>query len=215
MLMLRRTIVFALLLQSFLVKATNSFQLPRNQRSNIVTGAPGIFGKLYGDLQFGAANIYWRTYEHSGNSQFFVERSGNGKDYEVLGNVSSADGFNFTYRDSMALPTGFYRIKVIASDTAYSDVLRLSSISGLPQINVTPVVFDALITVEIDSKISEEFNISLFNGKGEQISSRLLYAEKGKNKIVFDDAISFLYKDEYTMSITGVQYSYTQTLYKK
>lgn len=213
--MLKRTFVFVLLLQSFLVKANSFPSDSKIQSCNIGISATGIFGKLYGDLQFGAATIYWRTYEQSNNSQFFIERSSNGKDYEVLGSVSSADGFNFMYKDSVALPTGFYRIKVIKSDTVYSDVLRLSSITGLPQINVTPVVFDALITVEIDSKINEEFNISLFNGKGEQISSRLVYAEKGKNKIVFDDAISFLYADEYTMSITGIQYSYKQTLYKK
>jgi len=91
----------------------------------------------------------------------------------------------------------------------------LSSINGIPGIKIWPLVFDALITVEIDSKINEEFTITLTNSKNKVLSSRLLNAEKGNNTVVLDDAISFLYADEYTMMITGIQYLYSQKLYKK
>ncbi len=210
---MRYTIILvAFLAQTFITKANQAYLQLKTIAGK--TG-PGIISKFYGELQFGAATIYLKTYDQETTSQFIIERSSNGKDYEELGTVTSEDGFNFQYKDSMPLPTGFYRVKTIKADTAYSDVMRLSSISGVPHIKISPALFDAQITVEVDSKINESFNIELTNSEGKVLSSRLVNLEKGSNKIVFDDGISFLYADEYTMSVTGVKYAYTQKLHKK
>lgn len=214
--MLKKIILFALLAQSFTTKANIDTPFSKEFIFNPEKSTLGIISKFYGDLQFGAATLSWKLYEQQNNSQyFFVERSENGKDFTELDTVSSIDGINFQYKDTMALPTGFYRIKAIGADTVYSGIMRLSSISGMPEIKVWPLVFDVLINVEINSKINESFNVTLTNSKGEILSSRLINADKGLNKIVFDDGISFLYGDEYTMTVTGVQYSYSKKLYKK
>ena len=215
------------LIQSFTLKANNDLPVSRpaflgkDKLLEIIKDKllENIISKFYGELQYGIAVLSWKTYEQEGNnSQFFIERSENGKDFKELERVDSTtsrDGNSFQYKDTMPLPTGFYRIKTVQTDTSYSDIIRLSSISGIPDIKVSPGVFDALITVEVNSKINEEFTISLANSKGKILSSRLVNAEKGMNKIVFDDGISFLYADEYTMSVTAVKYSYSQKLYKK
>jgi hypothetical protein len=210
-----KIILMALLAQPFGTKAHDASAYSKTFALNNSKVGPGIISKFYGELQFGAVTIHLQTYDQENDSLFVIERSSNGTDYEEMGTVTSADGFNFQYKDTMPLPTGFYRIKTIKEDTAYSDVMRLSSISGLPQIKVSPALFDAQITVEVDSKINESFNIELTNSEGKVLSSRLVNAEKGSNKIVFDDGISFLYADEYTMSVTGIQYSYSQKLHKK
>ena len=56
--------------------------------------------------------------------------------------------------------SGFYRIKTIEKDTLYTDIIRVSFITGMPAIKIWPVPFDHVITVEIDSKIQEEFTRS-------------------------------------------------------
>jgi hypothetical protein len=216
--MFKKIIFLALLIHPFGTKASNGFPNATSPALYNFRLPSAIISKFYGELQYGIANIYWKAYDGELNSQFFIERSENGKDFEIISaadSISTTDGLNFQYKDTKPLPTGFYRIKAVQADTVYSDILRLSSISGMPDIKVSPDVFDALITVEVNSKINEEFTISLTNSKGKILSSRLVNAEKGINKIVFDDGISFLYADEYTMSVTAVKYSYSQKLYKK
>jgi len=216
--MFKNFIFLAFLIQPFVTKA-HSISFPEKNMSNGDKTSPGVICKCYGEFYSGAATIYWKTYEGGTNSRFFIERSENGEDFKQLDSVTSADGINFIYKDTLPLPTGFYRVKAVPEDTIantiYSDVMRLSSLSGMPKIKVSPSLFDAQITVELDSKISEAFNIALTNSKGEVLSSRLVNAEKGANTIVFEDGISFLYADEYTMSITGIKYSFAQKLYKK
>ncbi len=147
--MLNKIILLAFLAQSFTIKASIDTPFPIKFVSNPGKASPGIISKFYGDIQYGAATLSWKLYEQQTNSLFFIERSENGKDFAELGTVSSPDGINFQYKDSMALPTGFYRVKSIGVDTVYSDIIRLSSISGLPEIKVWPLVFDVLITVEV------------------------------------------------------------------
>lgn len=213
--MFYKILLCAFLAQPFIATAHKTPQFLKIADTNSGKSKPAIISKLYGELQYGTATIYIKTYDQQTSSQFIIERSINGKDFEEMGTVSSTDGFNFQYKDTIPLPTGFYRIKTINEDTSYSDVMRLSSISGLPQIKISPVLFDAQITVELSSSINESFTLELVNSKGKVLSSRLVNVEKGPNTIVFDDGISFLYADEYTMSVTGLKYSYTQKLYKK
>jgi hypothetical protein len=206
------------LLQSFILKANNGCTISMPAVFSQDKLPPVVISKFYGELQYGIAVIHWKTYEEGSNSQFFIERSENGKDFEEIGrieNTSSLDGINFKYKDTMPLPTGFYRLKTVQADTVYSDILRLSSISGIPSIKVWPLVFDALITVEINSKINESFTITLTDSKSKVLSSRLLNAEKGDNAVVLDDAISFLYADEYTMTVSAIKYNYSKKIYKK
>lgn len=216
--MVKNIAFLALLIHSFGTKASNGS--PKGNPSAFYNSrlTPAVISKFYGELQYGTALLSWKTYGGELNSQFFIERSENGKDFETISvadSISTTDGLNFQYKDTRPFPTGFYRIKAVQADTVYSDILRLSTISGMPDIKVSPDVFDALITVEVNSKINEEFTISLANSKGKVLSSRLVNAAKGNNKIIFDDGISFLYADEYTMSVTAVKYSYSQKLYKK
>lgn len=176
---------------------------------------PGIISKFYGNVEHGAATICWKLYEEGSKSLFFIERSENGKDFEELDMVSSADGINFQYKDSAPLATGFYRIKAIGADTIYSSVMRLSTLSGLPQIKIWPAVFDVIINVEVSSKIKEDFSVVLTNSKGEILISKEITVENGSHKITLDDTVSFLYADEYSITVTGLQYAFSQKLYKK
>jgi hypothetical protein len=205
---------FFLLTQSFTLKAGDCCPVSKPAPAF----PPAVISKFYGELQYGTAFLYWHTYGQGTNSDFFIERSSNGKDFEIIGkvgNTAGAGGASFQYKDTMPLPTGFYRIKTIQADTAYSDIMRLSSISGIPVVKVWPLVFDARITVEVSSQINEAFTITLTNSENKVLSSRMLNAEKGNNTVVFEDAISFLYADEYTMTVTGIEYNYSQKIYKK
>lgn len=213
--MLTRLILFAFLLSSITSKAHSNLTFLKNNISFPGKNVPGVISKFYGELQYGAATLCWKLYEEGSDRRFIVERSENGTDFKELAYVTSSDGINFQYKDTLPLPTGFYRVKAISTDTIYSDIMRLSTLSGLPEIKISPALFDVVINVEINSKINESFNLVLTNSKDEIISNRSLNASIGVNKVIFDDVISFLYADEYTMTITGFQYSYSQKLYKK
>lgn len=213
--MLKRLILIAFLIPSLSSKANFYPAFLNNAICPTVNSLPGIISRFYGELRYGAATLCWKLYEEGSNRRFVVERSENGTDFKELADVTSSDGINFQYKDTLPLPTGFYRVKAISTDTVYTDIMRLSTLSGLPEIKISPTVFDVVINVEINSKINESFNLVLTNSKNEVIRSRSLNATTGVNKIVFDDVISFLYTDEYTMTITGFQYSYSQKLYKK
>lgn len=204
--MLTRFISIIFLALSFSAKANIHFP---------VKPVPGLISKLYGDVQFGTANIYWKLFEQPSGLHFIIQKSENGKDFTSLDTVKSNDGINFQYKDTLPLPSAFYRIKAEGHDTSYSDIMRLSTIEGLPHVKISPSLFDVVINVEVSCMINETFNIVLTNSRGEIVNQRELNAEKGPNKVVFDDTVSFLYADEYTITITGNQYSYFQKLYKK
>jgi hypothetical protein len=212
--MVNRLIIAAFLLQPLLANATdyNLFTEKSIAGGHI---PPGIISKFYGELQHGAATIFWKLYEEGSSSLFYIERSDNGKDFTELAQVNSSDGINFQYKDSLPLPTGFYRIKATGRDTVYSDIIRMSTLSGLPQVKVWPALFDVVINVEVNTAINETFTAVLTNSKGETLISKELAASKGNSKMVLDDTVSFLYPDEYTLTVTGLQYSYSQKLYKK
>lgn len=213
--MLYRYILFAILLHSISTKANDLNFFSSTFNTKPLLPFPGMFSKFYGEVQYGNATIYWKLYEQGSNNKFFIERSENGNDYKELDSVSSIDGINFSYKDTIPLSTGFYRIKAIGKDTIYSDIMRLSTISGIPKVKVWPVLFDVVLNVEINSNIIETFTAVLTNSKGEEIISKEVTVEKGSSKIVFDNTISFLYPDEYTLTVTGLQYSYNQKLFKK
>ncbi len=213
--MLNRLILIAFLLQSFSATA-NSFKFfPKKFLPSAGKPLPGIISKFYGEVQYGAATIYWKLYDEGSNRFFYIERSENSIDFTELDSVGSTDGINFQYKDSLPLPTGFYRVKAVGTDTVYSDIIRLSTISGLPRVKVWPARFDVAIHVEVNSTIKETFKAVLTNSKGETLISKLMNAEKGHSQIVLDDTVSFLYADEYTLTVSGLQYSYSQKLYKK
>jgi len=213
--MFNRLIMIAFLLQSLPAKAT-AYKLFLEKIAKIHSiPAPGIISKFYGELQYGAATIYWKLYEQASSSLVYIERSENGKDFTELARVSSSDGINFQYKDSVPLPTGFYRIKAIGIDTVFSDVIRMSTLSGLPHVKAWPAQFDVVINIEVNTAINETFVAVLTNSKGEKVISKEVNAEKGNSKVVIDDTVSFLYPDEYTLTVTGLQYTYCQKLYKK
>lgn len=211
--MLTRIIFLALFVQSTIAKANECSHLKGNifQPQPI----PGLISKFYGEVQYGTATIYWKLYEQQTGNHFIIERSENGKDFRALDTVKSLDGLNYKYKDLVPLASAFYRIKNVGVDTVYSDIMRLSTLSGMPQVKISPSPFDVVINVEVNSMINETFSMVLTNSKGEVVNSRELNAEKGSNKVVFDDTVSFLYPDEYTMTVSGIQYLYTQKLLKK
>jgi|GEM_PF-2922159 len=213
--MINRLILIAFILQSLSVKATSFKLFPENLNTGNSLPAPGIISKFYGELQYGAATIYWKLYEEGTKSLFYIERSEDGKNFTALDRVASSDGINFQFKDSAPLPTGFYRVKAIGTDTVYSDIMRLSTLSGLPHVKVWPAKFDVVIHVEVNTAINETFTAVLTNSKGETLIRKEVNAEKGNSEIVFDDTVSFLYPDEYTITVTGLQYFYSQKLYKK
>lgn len=213
--MLHRSILMVFLVQSLTAQANRYKFPPTNSITASGKPVPGIISKLYGDLQYGAANIHWKLYEQGSNSRFFIEKSVNGKDFTELDTVISTDGLHFQYKDPAPLPTGFYRIKAIGNDTVYSDVMRLSTLNGLPHVKVWPALFDVAINVEIESQINEAFTIVLTNSKGEILMSKEAKTEQGTCKISFDDTVSFLYAGEYSITVTGLQYSYSRQLHKK
>ncbi|WP_353718489.1 glycoside hydrolase family 9 protein [Dyadobacter sp. 676] len=76
------------------------------------------------ELDNGQAQLYWKTVSETDNDRFEIERSGNGTDFKMIGEVkgsqTTAQPHDYTFTDTeVPAATVYYRLKQVDADGGY------------------------------------------------------------------------------------------------
>ena len=127
--------------KSLYIQAVYSFPLPLSLTSFTSTRSGGI------------TLLQWQTTNEVNTKSFAVERSEDGVQFSVIGNVTAANSsgnhlYSFTHNSGSQQP-GFYRLKMIDLDEnfTYSNILKTTAVfNGRLEVSPNPVTTSASIS---------------------------------------------------------------------
>ncbi|WP_205500510.1 T9SS type A sorting domain-containing protein [Rufibacter psychrotolerans] len=133
--------------------------------------------------------IEWMVYSESEMDRYEVERSADGRNFEVVGEVSARAGTNndaYTYRLLDRKPhngSNYYRVKSIEnsghfkySKTVYAKFDNLREIKLYPN-----PVKGGNLTLHMNSQLAGAYSIRLFNGLGQEVFAQDVLHEGGSD----------------------------------
>jgi hypothetical protein len=143
-------------------------------------------------------DLDWTTTREVNVSEFVVERSSDGVQYEAIGNRPAQQTYSgnndYSFIDSLPAPTSFYRLRMIDMDGSYS-YSAIKEVSHAAAISITcypnPVI--NLVNIRIDDPNISSYRYSVITvdgrtlqpgmiesgGAGQQTSINLAAAPKG------------------------------------
>ena len=163
------------------------------------------------DLKGTTVVVNWLTENELNVTKFIVERSTDNRIFTAVaekpgaGNNSALNNFYNSSDDITALMSStviYYRIKVIDNDgkigISKTVVVRIGAIDG---IKIWPNPFIENIVVVINSDITQQVKVHLFDSKGSIVASAVYSLVKGNNQVNFKELIK-LPKGSYLLTIT-------------
>ena len=119
-----------------------------------------------------ANTLLWTTASEINNEKFVIERSFNGKNYEILGSVNGqGDSFkevDYSFDDTTpSYGVNYYRLKQVDFDGKYeySDIVRAENTKS--RINIYPTTSSDYITIDMDEQ--QVASVLIFNEIGQTI----------------------------------------------
>jgi hypothetical protein len=113
--------------------------------------------------------------------EFVVERSSNAIDFDEIGPITAdPQEVNYSFKDERPLPNvSYYRLKTIKTDgeISYSDVVSVTRDNFIPKAglyihNIFPQPANGSLTLDFESGISENIEITLINNLGQSILTK-------------------------------------------
>jgi hypothetical protein len=153
---------------------------------------PVTMGEIKGKLIDNTAIIDWSTYTESGNTNFDLERSTDGRNFDVLKTITgsgiSSSIKNYKWIDT-DLPKNekilFYRLKVTdqSGKFEYSNVVSLKPSVTTYVENIYPTLLTGgeLVSVKMVSNSAQEAAITIFSSAGKKIAVQVQTLRKGGN----------------------------------
>ncbi|MEP7170795.1 MAG: T9SS type A sorting domain-containing protein, partial [Bacteroidota bacterium] len=139
----------------------------------------------------------WETAAEKNNDHFTVLRSRDGKDFKEIGRVkgsgSTSVRHSYSYTDEYPLPgTSYYILKQTdyngSSESfdirrVYLDGIQTESLPGI--FNIFPNPFSESFTVQFESQLKEEVQLTLINMKGALAYNEKIIVDEGNNTFHF------------------------------
>ena len=199
-----------------------------NGTSYVLQGTIGEFSSFYfsnsaiiplplnlltfkGSLHNDATLLEWETANEINTSNFVVERSTDGRNFQEIATVTavgnSAVNNKYSYTDNdvtrQSSSVVYYRLKVVDNDGSYnySDVVTItlpfvtSKVALFP--NPASHVVNVTITTEIDGKVKWQ----LVDNAGRIVNHNSIVAKKGNNNIMIN--LNRLSSGTYFLIVTG------------
>ena len=153
-----------------------------------------ITGKLYGN----SAIIEWNTFSESGSAYFELERSVDGRNYEVIKMEQGAGASNtvkyYNYTDNN-IPVNkqvlYYRLKMIEQNGKfeYSKVITLKPSVTTYIENVYPslTTLNEMVRVKMISHTEQQAQIIVYSSLGQKMSEQVYKLAKGENIILLNN----------------------------
>jgi hypothetical protein len=121
------------------------------------------------------SHLYWNTYSTSNASDFEIERSGDGKNFEFKGKVlaptNSTDSTGYNYWDKSPLAgKNYYRLKLVELDGTYNySVTRLVNFADDNPVKIYQIPAQENITVDLGIARSNISKIIILDVTGREV----------------------------------------------
>ncbi|MBC7536856.1 MAG: T9SS type A sorting domain-containing protein, partial [Ferruginibacter sp.] len=173
-------------------KASNRFRIVFRQLGPV----PVTFTNIRADRQDKKVLVSWKVENELSIDHYSVERSADGRNFRELGTKIATDNsggttVQYSWLDEQPL-TGdnFYRIKSVGAgnDVKISETVNVnmkaepSLITAYPN----PVTEDGLLKVRFTNTTKGNYRLSLINGKGQVLMSRMVNHEGGSSVYDFN-----------------------------
>ena len=149
--------------------------------------------------------LSWTTTQEVNSKEFIIERSGNGIDFETIGNAkargNSNGTVNYSFTDQLALQgTNFYRLQMVNTDNSsrYSNIVSVKNeLTG--ELDIFPNPSAGKIDIWFVSEKISPVVISIYDMNGKLVFNNRLLASRGSNTATAN--ISALAPGNYTLKI--------------
>ena len=132
--------------------------------------------------------LTWKTAQEQNSSHFNIERSSDGINWTVIGNLPAAGNStverSYSFSDNSSLERGFYRIAEIGIDgrTYYTGVL-LFSCSSADIFKVWPNPVRDILSINIVANSESTAMIKIFDSKGSLVKIQSTTVLQGSNQL--------------------------------
>ncbi len=156
-------------------------------------------------------DLFWKIEKNSNVGAYSIERSYDGKSYEIIGNSDKTGSKlnTYNYVDKTILPIiqdCFYRIKVVEKDNhvSYSEVLRLKRKNsiGLTGIKPTGSFFTSSVELLLLIDMAGEIKVNMYDYEGNKVFSKTFKNVKA-NDLISLDGLSKLPPNSYYIEVTN------------
>lgn len=133
---------------------------------------------VYLDLQPKVTVVSWLVADQVDNNYFTVERSVDGRSFEMLGRAAATEATSYTYSDHEPLPgTSFYRVQQTDFDGSYSYSSVVTSQRAYPEIRLYPSLAKA--GTEVKFELPEALHdghvtVSMLDQNGREVWRKLV-----------------------------------------
>lgn len=131
-----------------------------------------------GKLQNGRAQLSWETANEKNTQRFDIEYSGNGQDFEKIGEVKAMGSGNHNYQyidERMTRNRNYYRLKMIDADglAVYSKIVSVIAEEGRTfTISASPNPVENVLNLAIRS--DDGLHLQVYNVLGREVYSEVL-----------------------------------------
>lgn len=154
--------------------------------------------------------LYWNVENELDLQNYELQRSTNGKDFEVIGSVTATGSSRYNYTDdisSVPAQIYYYRLKMVDKDGGYkfSAVVKLVVNNKGNFVEVNPNPFSDKVNVNIQSLIQDNAQIVVSDISGRQLFRKTIVLSAGSNAFELKELAGYN-KGVYLMNIaTSVQ----------
>lgn len=156
----------------YVSKTLTAVALSSITATNAATALPVSLVDFRVKKEGNTALLAWITSFEVNTSSFDIQRSNNGKNWEILGDIKAAGesqqdrSYSFSDKNPLANENNFYRLKMIDLDGTFTfSTIRTLTFDGLAQTTLYPNPTAEKLTIKVDdwSKVS---NVQISNLQG-------------------------------------------------
>ncbi len=162
--------------------------------------------------------LEWATVSEVNNDYFQVERSTNGKNFKSIGKVVGkgnsfqSSAYNFLDSDLPAAAELYYRLRQVDFDGTFakSEVVVVDNKTNSKNIRIYPNPVDGFSTVQVESALTGELEVSVMDVQGKVHLSDVVNSESGKWEL----ETAALPAGTYMLTIQGIDRVWTKRFVK-
>jgi hypothetical protein len=164
-----------------------------------------------GSLRNNATLLEWETANEINTSNFVVERSTDGRNFQQIGTVAANDNSSinskYSYTDNdvarQSSSIVYYRLKMVDNDASYtySDIVTITLPFITSKVSLFPNPAAREVNVTITSAVDGKVKWQLIDNAGRILNHNSLVAKKGNNNIMIN--LNRLSAGTYFLIVTG------------
>lgn len=138
------------------------------------------------------AQLNWISENELNVAHFNIQRSINGKDFEIIGKVNAGKNeYNFSDKNLPISVTGntiYYRLQVVDKDgsNTYSTIKQITLNNKQGAVNIFPTLATSQVNIEYATTKNETINIKIVDITGKLIDAKNVNATAGNNNFYYD-----------------------------